>query len=91
MEEDPTLMEREMSLTFPFYILELYWPDGRFVGYYSDQNGCHLSDNPATAKHFFKLKNAKKRQELERRSGRIANIITMKAEPVQTSNLKQKE
>ena len=84
-------MKRDMSLTFTFYILEMYWPDGRFLGYYSDKKGCHLTDNPATAKHFFSLKNAKNRQTLEQRTGRIANMITMKAEPVITSNLKHKE
>jgi hypothetical protein len=83
-------MEREMSLTFTFYILELYWPDGRFIGYYSNENGRQYTDNPATAKHFYNLENAKKRQVLLKNIGRIANLITMRAEPVQTTNLKQK-
>jgi hypothetical protein len=83
-------MEREMSLTFTFYILELYWPDGRFIGYYSNENGRQYTDNPATAKHFYNLENAKKRQLLLKNIGRIANLITMSAEPVQTTNLKQK-
>jgi hypothetical protein len=83
-------MEREMSLTFTFYILELYWPDGRFIGYYSNENGRQYTDNPATAKHFYNLENAKKRQLLLKNIGRIANLIIMSAEPVQTTNLKQK-
>ena len=83
-------MEREMSLTFTFYILEMYWPDGRFIGYYSNENGRQYTDNPATAKHFYNLENAKKRQLLLKNVGRIANLITMSAEPVQTTNLKQK-
>jgi hypothetical protein len=83
-------MEREMSLTFTFYILELYWPDGRFIGYYSNENGRQYTDNPATAKHFYNLENAKKRQVLLKNIGRIANLIIMSAEPVQTTNLKQK-
>jgi hypothetical protein len=83
-------MEREMSLSFTFYILEMYWPDGRFIGYYSNENGRQYTDNPATAKHFYNLENAKKRQVLLKSIGRIANLIIMSAEPVQTTNLKQK-
>lgn len=83
-------MERDMSLSFTFYIIEMYWPDGRFIGYYSNENGRQYTDNPATAKHFYNLENAKKRQLLLKNVGRIANLITMSAEPVQTTNLKQK-
>lgn len=83
-------MEREMSLSFTFYIIEMYWPDGRFIGYYSNENGRQYTDNPATAKHFYNLENAKKRQVLLKNIGRIANLITMSAVPVQTTNLKQK-
>jgi hypothetical protein len=83
-------MEREMSLSFTFYILEMYWPDGRFIGYYSNENGRQYTDNPATAKHFYNLENAKKRQVLLKNVGRIANLIIMSAVPVQTTNLKQK-
>ena len=83
-------MEREMSLSFTFYIIEMYWPDGRFIGYYSNENGRQYTDNPATAKHFYNLENAKKRQVLLKNIGRIANLITMSAVPVQTTNMKQK-